>query len=951
MVTILVVDDLPANRQFLVTLLRQQGHRTLEAADGQEGLASVRTELPDLIITDVLMPVMDGYEFVRQLQRNPATSRIPIVFSTAHYGGREAKALALSMGVAYVLTKPAEPDEVLKVVDRVLSGELKTRRLPVAVSYTAEFDSEHLRLVTDTLVETTADLKTARARLRALVNIGLELASERNPVRLLESVCGAARDLFGATYVTLGMIGRKDQKLERLVTNGLTAANWIAAGDTVSGVLGEVVDDRRTLRGHNPGGDPTQLHLPRLHPEVRSFLVTPVASPAHVYGWLCIVGNEGRTFTAEDEELALALGGQVGRIYENGDFSAQAREERDRAQRYLDTAEVILLALDGNGRITLVNRHACAVLGWPQEQLVGEHFVEMCVPARLHAASTRQLSGGDGSVVNSAVLTRTGEERLIEWRTTCVRDAEGRIISTLSSGNDVTVRNQAVDALRSAEERMRFALESAEIGIWDMDCATGALQWSEILESQYGLGHGTFGGTFEAFAERIHSDDRAAVRETFEKAMKSGGDFSIMNRAVRTDGTVRWLSGAGRVLLGVDGEPLRSVGVSLDVTERRVLEDQYRQAQKMEAVGRLAGGVAHDFNNLLTVIMGYCELLLADFDLDDPRHGDILEIQLAGFRAGGLTRQLLAFSRRQIIEPVMLDLNVVATEMQTMLGRLIGEDVEVVVTLCPEQALVVADRGQVEQIVMNLAVNARDAMPHGGTLTLETAHVDLDANHSKTELGVVPGPYVALTMRDTGTGMTPEVQAQMFEPFFTTKEPGKGTGLGMATVYGIVARCGGSISVCSAPGKGTSFDLYFPRADADALAEHVPAPTATPRHGTQTVLVVEDEVGLRELAKRLLERQGYTVLLAAGADEALRLFEGASGIDILLTDVVMPGTSGPELTRRLVERQPGLKVIYMSGYTEDAIVQHGVLKPGIRFLNKPFTSETLGREIREALKR
>ena len=484
-----------------------------------------------------------------------------------------------------------------------------------------------------------------------------------------------------------------------------------------------------------------------------------------------------------------------------------------------------------------------------------------------------------------------------------------------------------------------------------MDYTTGVLRWSEILEAQYGLQPGTFGGTFEAFVERIHPDDRESVLETVGKAMKSGADFSVQHRSIWPDGTVRWLSGAGRILLGEHGEPVRGVGISLDVTERRTLEEQYQQAQKMEAIGRLAGGVAHDFNNLLTVILGYCELLLADLDPDDPRQADIAEIQKAGTRAAGLTRQLLAFSRKQIIEPTLLDLNVVVADMRAMLGRLIGEDVKVVLGLRPELALVKADRGQVEQIVMNLAVNARDAMPKGGTLTIETANVELDEHYAKTHLAVKPGPYVALTVTDTGTGMTPEVQARLFEPFFTTKEVGKGTGLGLATVHGIVTRSGGSVNVYSEVGKGTSFKVYFPRADAAEMVVDAPPPVARPRAGTQTVLVVEDAEGLRELARRLLERQGYTVLVAANADEALRLFEQNASIDVLLTDVVMPGASGPELTRQLVERRPALKVIYMSGYTEEAIVQHGVLNPGIAFLHKPFTSETLGRKIREVLDR
>ena len=327
------------------------------------------------------------------------------------------------------------------------------------------------------------------------------------------------------------------------------------------------------------------------------------------------------------------------------------------------------------------------------------------------------------------------------------------------------------------------------------------------------------------------------------------------------------------------------------------------------------------------------------------------EIKRAGERAAGLTRQLLAFSRKQIIEPTLLDLNVVVTDMRAMLGRLIEENVKVVLSLGPGLAIVKADRGQVEQIVMNLALNSRDAMPTGGTLTIGTANVDLDEHYARTHLEVTPGPYVALMVTDTGTGMTPQVQARLFEPFFTTKEPGNGTGLGLATVHGIATRSGGSVQAYSEEGRGTTFKVYFPRAHgAEAIAD-APPPAARPSAGGQTVLVVEDADGLRELARRLLERQGYTVRVAANADEAFRQFEQHPTTEVLLTDVVMPGTSGPELARQLVERHPALKVIYMSGYTEDNIVHHGVLNPGIAFLHKPFTSDTLGRKVREVLDR
>jgi two-component system, cell cycle sensor histidine kinase and response regulator CckA len=629
-------------------------------------------------------------------------------------------------------------------------------------------------------------------------------------------------------------------------------------------------------------------------------------------------------------------------------------DERDRARRYLDTAEVILLALDLEGRITLVNRHACNVLGWTENELLGRDFIATCVPARLRDETRKKLSGvhagGDHSIVDNAIVTRSGEERMIEWRNTLLRNNDGLPVSTLSSGTDLTERNRAVEALLVTEERMRFALQSANVGIWDQDYKTGVLKWSETLEAHYGLEPGTFDGTFEGFVERIHPDDRNSVVETVGRAVKSGTDFTVLNRAMWADGSVHWLSGAGRVHLDEHGEAERAVGIYLDVTEQRNREEQFQQAQKMEAIGRLAGGVAHDFNNLLTVILGHCELLLAGLDPDDSRHGDIKEIQKAGASAASLTRQLLAFSRKEIIEPKLLDLNEVVAHIQTMLGRLIGEDITVRVRLQAEPALAIADRGQMEQIVMNLAVNSRDAMPKGGTLTIETATVDLDANYAKTHLSARPGRYVALTVSDTGTGMTSHVQSRLFEPFFTTKEVGKGTGLGLATVHGIVTRTGGSINVYSEVGRGTSIKVYFPRADAAEMAIEELSPLSSPADRTPTVLVVEDEPGLRGLARRLLQGH-YTVLVAANTQEALRLFEENPSIDVLLTDVVMPGGSGPQLAAQLADRRPGLKVVYMSGYTQEAIVHHGVVDPGIAFLHKPFTSESLERKIREVLDR
>jgi PAS domain S-box-containing protein len=642
---------------------------------------------------------------------------------------------------------------------------------------------------------------------------------------------------------------------------------------------------------------------------------------------------------------------------------AEARRTRRRAEAALvdlrDAIDqhAIVAITDPLGTITFVNDRFCDVSGYSREELVGQDH--RLIKSAHHSKEFicdlwTTIKGGKvwhGEIRNKA---KNGSFYWLDTTIVPFLNDDGTVRQYMAIRAVITERKEAEQALRSerealrtAAERTRFALEAAGVGIWDMDYVSGVLRWSETLEAQYGLQPGTFGGTFEAFTERIHPDDRSSVFETIAQAMKTGSDFSVQNRSVWPDGTVRWLRGAGRVRLGRLGEPVRAVGVSQDITERRTMEEQFLQAQKMEAVGQLAAGVAHDFNNLLTVILGYCELLLADLAPDDARQPDLVEIQKAGTLAAGLTRQLLSFSRKQVVEPTLLDLNVVVANMREMLVRLIGENVKVVLGLGPGSLRVMADRGQMEQLVMNLAVNARDAMLQGGTLTIETAGVELD----ETDPAVTPGPYVALTVTDTGTGMTPQVQARLFEPFFTTKGVGKGTGLGLATVHGIVVQSGGRVTVSSQVGKGTSFSVCFPRSDAAETAVEASRPTARPWAGAQTVLVVEDGAGVRELAKRLLERQGYTVLLAANADEALQLFERNASIDVLVTDVVMPGASGPELTRQLIEQRPALKVIYMSGHTEDVIVQHGVLKPGLAFLRKPFTSETLGRKVREVLDR
>jgi signal transduction histidine kinase/CheY-like chemotaxis protein len=392
------------------------------------------------------------------------------------------------------------------------------------------------------------------------------------------------------------------------------------------------------------------------------------------------------------------------------------------------------------------------------------------------------------------------------------------------------------------------------------------------------------------------------------------------------------------------------VGAMHDITERRKLEAQFRQAQKMESVGQLAGGIAHDFNNLLTVINATADFGLAQLREGDQLHEDLREIRRAGERAAALTRQLLAFSRKQILQPEVMNLNTIVVGMESLLRRLIGEDIDLVVV--PTQSLgnVKADSGQIEQVIANLAVNARDAMPQGGKLTIEMRNVEIDEQYEALRgVAMQPGPYVMLAISDTGIGMDEVTRAKLFEPFFTTKGPGKGTGLGLSTVYGIVKQSDGFIWVYSEIGRGTSFKIYLPRV-AEVAGSKQRSPTVASAHGTETILVVEDVRGLRLIAKRMLESAGYTVLTAASGEEALLLLKRhEQQVHLVVTDVVMPGMSGLTLAKRSNGTRPGMKVLYISGYTDDVVVRHGMLDEGMPFLGKPFTAIDLTRKVREVL--
>jgi len=516
---------------------------------------------------------------------------------------------------------------------------------------------------------------------------------------------------------------------------------------------------------------------------------------------------------------------------------------------------------------------------------------------------------------------------------------------------------QAEEALEESKEKYRQIYDEAPIGFHELNSEGNIVQVNRAeLEI---LGY---------TAEEMLSQPvwKFVVEEELTRKIlmaKIAGDVSFHETFERTyrrkDGTTLPVLVKDRVIRDKGGQIIGIRSTFEDITERRKSEEalskseeQLRQWQKVEAIGKLAGGVAHDFNNLLMTIKGYSEILLGKFDPGDPRHEEVEEILMAAERATSLTRQLLAFGRRQVLHPQVLDLNGIVTNMNKMLRRLIGEDIQLLTALDQELWSVKVDPGQIEQVIMNLAVNARDAMPRGGKLTIETKNVVLDENYARQYVSVKPGPYVMMAVSDNGCGMDKETQSHLFEPFFTTKEKGKGTGLGLSTVYGIVKQSGGNIWVYSEPGRGTSFKIYLPKAAESAKEKYRPIePTRiSARQGAETILLVEDEKAVRTMIRKTLQSNGYTVLEAHHGQEALHICDQYSGpIHLLVTDVVMPRMSGKELAEKATPKHPEMKVLYMSGYPDNSIVQHGVLEPGTEFLQKPFTFKALEGKVREIL--
>ena len=702
MAMILLAEDRAVDRQFLATLIGYFGHVVIEAGDGAQALGLVRRRRPDLVISDVLMSTMDGYEFVRQMRAIPEVAHTAVIFCTATYHEREVRTLAERCGVSDIITKPCEPEVILRKIDAVLARVCAGK---AAQPDTAQFLTDHARVVNEKLMEKMRRLAESELRLSALVDMGRRISSEPDPLALLQQVCHSAREVTLASHAALALLSEDATSLRNVAMSGIAPIRLAAVG--AASLRGEalsvMLEKRRPIRSPSP-----------------PCLGVPVASPARVYGWLTLTNKLGADdFSEMDEQMAIALGGQAGVAYENA---------------------------------------------WLYEE------------AQLHLAVLKQ---------------------------------------------EVAERKSVEEELRRAKDRTEFALAAVHMGIGETDLASGSEFWSESKAALFGISVEAFAGTIDGFYELVHADDRTDVKQAFEAALASGGsDFTAEFRTMWPDATTHWVHNRARIYRDAAGRPVRLLGVALDLTERKLLEAQFHQAQKMDAIGLLASGVAHDFNTLLTVIRGYAQSL-GDDTLSDRQRHDVEEIVDASDRAAALTRQLLAFSRQQAMQPTVIDVNALVKGISRMLMRVIGEHIELTTTLAPDLAQVRADGGQIEQVVINLIVNARDALTEGGGISIKTANVTVGAGETIRNVDVKPGPYVTIAVTDTGCGMDEKTLERLFEPFFTTKKRGKGTGLGLATVDGIVNQSGGHVNVTSELLYGSSFTVYLPcaepAADVDAV--------------------------------------------------------------------------------------------------------------------------------------
>jgi PAS domain S-box-containing protein len=653
----------------------------------------------------------------------------------------------------------------------------------------------------------------------------------------------------------------------------------------------------------------------------------------------------------------LSSAGLIGIMVERKLAEESLREQRDFSESLVDTAQVIILVLDTKGRIVRFNPYMEQLVGYALDEVKGKDWFETFLTPEIDRTIKPLFKKTVADVHTSGnvnpIISKDGRSILVEWYNKTLKDNAGRTVGVLAIGQDITERKQSEEELRRRENQLQRIFEILPIGLWFADkdgtLLRGNPKGIEIWGAEPKVPLSEY-GVFKAWrlpSRELIEADQWALAQTIRTGETIVDELLEIESF---DGKRKTILNYTAPVLDVDGKVDGAIVVNLDISDRIALEKQLVQAQKMESIGRLAGGVAHDFNNMLGAILGYTELAMEQVEPDNPLLTDLEKIQKAAQRSADLTRQLLAFARKQTVAPKVIDLNETVEGMLKLLRRLIGENIDLAWLPGKEVLPVHIDPVQIDQVLANLCVNARDAIAGVGKVTIETGIASLDKEYCAHHAGFIPGEYVLLTVSDNGCGMDEKTKSHIFEPFFTTKEVGEGTGLGLATVYGVVKQNNGFIYVYSEPGQGTTFKIYLPRHLAKTVTSPEKGPDDPGKRGHEAILLVEDEPELLEMTSRMLKRLGYNVLAAGTPGEAVRLAQKQSGrIDLLLTDVVMPEMNGRDLAKNLLSIYPNIRRLFMSGYTANVIAHHGVLDEGVHFIQKPFSMKDLGAKLREVL--
>ena len=746
---------------------------------------------------------------------------------------------------------------------------------------------------------------------------------------------------------------RREQELTDFFENAAVPMHWVGPDGTIVRVNQAELDllgyDRDEFRGKNI----VDFHLDR---EIIDDILRRLIAGEVLHDFPArLRAKDGST-----RHVLIDSSGyfEDGRFVHTRCFTRDVTGHQDAEQALARLAAIVTSSSDAiigktlEGIVTSWNVGAERIFGYSPAEMVGQSIYRL-IPEELHDSErellTRITRGERVEIFEAERVRKDGRRIQIAVSVSPIRDAYGKVVGASSIKRDITERKQAAEALARSQERLRLALKAARMGTWQWDVANNTLSWDEQLHELYGIEPGQQVTQYEHFIGRVHQDDRAFVIAAVQRALEGGGGLDYEFRIVMPDGRIRWLADQGRVARDPKGNPLYMTGVCLDMTERKLLEERLRQAQRMDSVGQLAGGIAHEANNMMSVVLGCADYVLQRTDLPGPVREDVDQIWKAAKRTAGITQQLLAFSRRQVLQPQVLDLNATVRDLEPILTRTLGETLGLRMHLSPGLSPVRADPGQLEQVLINLTLNARDAMRDQGRLTIETMNVVLDQAYvaGKSVDSLRPGEYVALVVSDTGHGMDRVTLDRVFEPFFTTKGVGQGTGLGLSTVYGIVKQSGGFIWVYSEPGLGTTFKVYFPVMTTSPGAANLREPAPAAREN-ETVLVAEDEAMVRGIMARTLRDCGYNVLEAADGRAALEILEAQGGdVSLIVADVVMPDLGGREMAARLAERWPEVPVLFTSGYTGMDVVRRGLLDEGHEFLQKPLAPEALARKVRE----